>query len=157
MVEAFREWWTVSIIAMLYYLLRIGAQIYKVARGDDVIQIVGETYQNVSYTEYTVAESHKFWMDLVADKVDRNEININQVRRLVLPIVRKVAEVLYLQTYTSNLESFIGSSDATSKLDLPTESKILPAAAVPVEYQEWRFIQDGALVAGPANGNEEEE
>lgn len=83
MVEAFREWWTVSIFERLCYLLRLGVQIYKVARGDDVIPIVGETYQNVSYTEYTVAESHKFWRDLVADKVDRNEININQVCRLV--------------------------------------------------------------------------
>src|SRR3546814_9262476 len=51
---------------------------YKVARGDEVIPIIGESYQNVSFIEHVLEESHGFWKDLVTGKEDPGSINFNQ-------------------------------------------------------------------------------
>lgn len=104
-VEAFREWFTY----------------YKVARGDEVIPIIGESYQNVSLIEHVLEESHGFWKDLVTGKEDPGSINFNQ---------------------TSNweLESFIQCKDTTKEFKLPKKSKIEEAAPKPARYDGWFYL-----------------
>lgn len=106
-IQTFRDWFTY----------------YKVARGDDLIPIVGETYQNVSFIEHVIEESHGFWKDLVQGKEDSNEINYNQ-------------------TSQEDLKSYIGCKDATKKFKLPKKSKIEEAAKKPAKYDSWYYLND---------------
>ena len=97
---------------------------YKVPRGDGVLEIVGNAYQNASFiTNQVVYESHGYWRDLVAGKVDTNEISYNQ-------------------TTTKSLVSYISSSEATQKFHLPKHSKIIPPAGKPEEYDERYFLDE---------------
>jgi inorganic pyrophosphatase len=108
-LTAYRDWWTY----------------YKVARGDEPIPIVGHWYQNASFTEHTVEESHGFWSDLVNGKVDSNSINYNQ-------------------TSQSNIQgSHIASSTATESFDIPTESNELPAQPKPSQFDQWYYLAGG--------------
>jgi inorganic pyrophosphatase len=104
--QAFRDWFTY----------------YKVARGDDVIPIIGETYQDASYiVEEVIPTSHQYWTDLIAGKEDSGQINYNQ-------------------TSFPEYDSYIAAKDTTATFDLPEESNIEPAAAKPSQYDEWYYL-----------------
>jgi len=100
-------------------------QYYKIARGDEPIPILGHWYQNATFTEHTIEESHGYWSDLVNGKVDSNSINYNQ-------------------TSQSDIgKSYIVSADATQSFDIPSESKELPAQPKPSEYDQWYYLAGG--------------
>ncbi|KAL3472052.1 inorganic pyrophosphatase [Aspergillus californicus] len=69
LIQSYRDWFTY----------------YKVARGDDVIPLVGGSYVNATFATATVAQSHGYWLDLVKGNVDSNEINYNQTSRPDIP------------------------------------------------------------------------
>lgn len=106
LLTAYRDWWTV----------------YKVARGDEIIPIVGQTYQNAAYAQRIVAESHGFWKELIRGEVDTNEINYNQ-------------------TFTPEVESsYIPASQTTEQFDLPAEANVLEPAPKPEWATEWSYL-----------------
>jgi inorganic pyrophosphatase len=116
-IQTFRDWFTY----------------YKIARGDEIIPIVGETYQNVSFVEHVIEESHGFWNDLVQGKEDSNEINYNQ-------------------TSQTDLKSYVGCKDATKKFKLPKKSKIETAAKKPEKYDSWYYLNaERELIEIPSN------
>jgi inorganic pyrophosphatase len=106
LTQALRDWFTY----------------YKVARGDGVLEIIGESYQDAEFCVAAVEESHGFWMELVAGTVDTNEINYNQ-------------------TSTERLDSYIKASETESEFEIPAQ-EILPAEPVPAVYQEWVYLDD---------------
>lgn len=108
-LKAYRDWWTY----------------YKVARGDEPIPIVGHWYQNASFTEHTIEESHGYWSDLVTGKVDSNSINYDQTSR------------------SDANNSCIAFSEATRSFGIPAESKELPAQPKPSRYDEWYYLAGG--------------
>lgn len=101
---------------------QLTTQYYKIARGDEPIPIVGHWYQNATFTEHTIEESHGFWSDLVNGQVDSNSINFNQTSQSKIK------------------ESFIASADATQSFDIPSDSKELPAQPKPSEYDQWYYL-----------------
>ncbi|KPM42720.1 hypothetical protein AK830_g3810 [Neonectria ditissima] len=107
---------------------------YKVARGDDVLEIVGGKYQSAKFVAKTIKESHGFWEDLVRGRVDANEINFNQ---------------------TSNKswkKSYVKSKDATRRFGIPVKSNVLPAAERPEKYDSWYYLdEDYKLVVLPSS------
>jgi inorganic pyrophosphatase len=108
MVQAFYDWF-------LYY---------KVPRGDGVLEIVGGAYQNASFiTNEVVSQSHGYWRDLVAGRVDTNDIKYNQTSR-------------------KRFESYVPSGIATREFELPRKSRILSAEPKPAEYEEWYFLDE---------------
>lgn len=100
-------------------------QYYKIARGDEPIPIVGHWYQNASFTEQIISESHGYWSDLIEGKVDSNEINYNQ-------------------TSQPRIEgSYIDATRTTETFQLPAESRELPAEPKPTEYDQWYYLAGG--------------
>ncbi|KAK1710570.1 hypothetical protein CaCOL14_004511 [Colletotrichum acutatum] len=115
-IKTFRNWWTH----------------YKVARGDPVINIIGDWYQNVTYMQSVVEESHKTWADLIRGEVDSNEINYNQTSR---PDVEN---------------SFVNKATTTAKFNIPAESRIDPAAPRPEKADGWYYLDsDANLIVVP--------
>ncbi|GJC93213.1 inorganic pyrophosphatase [Colletotrichum higginsianum] len=115
-IKTFRDWWTH----------------YKVARGSGVIDIVGDWYQNVTYIQSVIEESHKTWAELIDGQVDSNEINYNQTSR---PDVKK---------------SFIEKGSTTARFNIPAESKIEPAAPKPEKYDRWYYLDSNdSLIVVP--------
>ncbi|CRK12717.1 hypothetical protein BN1723_009771 [Verticillium longisporum] len=115
-IQAFRDWFTY----------------YKVARGGDVIPIIGETYQNATFATAVVEKGHEYWRDLISGAVDSNSINYNQTSR---PDVKG---------------SYVGSCSATLQLGIPSKSEEKPAAAKPTQYEHWYFLdEDFALIEVP--------
>ncbi|KAK5955734.1 hypothetical protein OHC33_003375 [Knufia fluminis] len=106
--EAYRQWY-------LYY---------KVARGDGVLEIVGEEYQDASFAARTIEESHGFWRELVAGEVDSNEISYNQTS---------------LAEFSNSFVETVSTYDA---FDIPRESSIEAAAEKPDEYDHWYYLDD---------------
>lgn len=100
-------------------------QYYKIARGDEPIPIVGHWYQNASFTEHTIEESHGYWSDLISGSVDSNSINYNQTSR---PDIAK---------------SYVEASTTTEQFELPSESNELPAEPKPTEYDQWSYLAGG--------------
>lgn len=94
------------------------------ARGDDVIPLVGDGYVNSTYAAYTVEQSHGFWLDLIKGEVKSGKINYNQTSR---PDI-------------SN--SFISKCAATEELGLPAESAPEPAAEKPEQYDRWYYLDE---------------
>ncbi|KAL4950985.1 inorganic pyrophosphatase [Aspergillus filifer] len=97
---------------------------YKIARGDDLIPIVGGSYVNATFAASKIEESHGFWLDLVKGAVDTNEINYNQTSR---PDI---------------MTSFVPSSNATSVFDIPVESDEKPAEPKPARYDQWFYLDE---------------
>ncbi|GAB7365772.1 hypothetical protein MBLNU230_g7107t1 [Neophaeotheca triangularis] len=106
LLTAYRNWWT----------------IYKVARGDDLIPITGQTYQDAAYTRKTVGDSHEFWRELIRGEVDTGDINYNQTSECAVD------------------GSYIASSKATQELDIPAEPNVLPPAPRPQFADEWFYL-----------------
>ncbi|ROT38941.1 inorganic pyrophosphatase [Sodiomyces alkalinus F11] len=106
LLKAYRDWFTY----------------YKVARGGDLIPIVGETYQNSSYAASVVETGHAYWLDLVKGAVDTNTINYNQTSR---PDIR---------------ESYVSRCEATLRLGLPAASDEKPAAPKLERFQQWFYL-----------------
>lgn len=106
--EALRDWFTY----------------YKVARGDDVIPIVGETYQDASFIiEDVIPTGHKYWKDLISGEEDPGKINFNQ-------------------TSFPEYDSYIAPDQTTRTFDLPRESRPEPAAPKPSQYDEWSYLDE---------------
>lgn len=104
--EALRDWFTY----------------YKVARGDDVIPIIGETYQDASYIiDEVVPKGHEYWKDLISGEEDPGQINFNQ-------------------TSFAEYDSYIAPDQTTRTFDLPRESRPEPAAPKPSQYDEWAYL-----------------
>ncbi|KAL2830849.1 inorganic pyrophosphatase [Aspergillus cavernicola] len=95
---------------------------YKVARGDDVIPIVGNSYRNSTFATAVVEQSHGYWLDLVKGNVDSNEINYNQTSR---PDIK---------------HSFVSKRKATYQFDLPAASDEEPAAPRPERFDQWFYL-----------------
>ncbi|KAI9637900.1 inorganic pyrophosphatase [Dioszegia hungarica] len=108
-IAAYRDWWTY----------------YKVARGDDVIPIVGEWYQDAKNATAVVAESHTFWWDLVKGNVDTNTINYNQ-------------------TSYADFKGYADPSKATATFKIPSKSNVLPAEPKPSRFSDWYYLYAGA-------------
>ena len=102
-VKAYRDWFTY----------------YKLARGDGILEILGDYYQSPEFCVDVIEESHGFWEELVAGTVDTNEINYNQ-------------------TSNPDLESYAGNVTA---LDIPSESDVQPPAERPAAYNDWLYIK----------------
>ncbi|KLU86875.1 hypothetical protein MAPG_05882 [Magnaporthiopsis poae ATCC 64411] len=117
--KAFRDWFTY----------------YKVARGDGVIPIVGETYQNVTMMRDVLEKSHKSWLELIRGEVDSNKINYNQTSR------------------SDIARSYISKDQTTRALGIPAKSDIKPAATKPGVYEQWYYLDDKfALIKVPGAG-----
>lgn len=109
-------------------------QYYKVARGGDVIPLIGGGWHNASFAAQVVGESHEYWLDLVKGAVDTGSINYNQTSR---PDIRK---------------SYVSRCSATAQLDLPAESDIKPAAPKPERFNQWFYLdEDFQLIEPPAS------
>ncbi|KAF6809334.1 inorganic pyrophosphatase [Colletotrichum musicola] len=104
--KTFRDWFTY----------------YKVPRGDEVINIVGDTFQNVTFIESILEESHHTWEELIRGEVDSNEINYNQTSR---PDVSG---------------SYVKSKATTKMFKLPRKSRVEPAAERPAKYDGWFYL-----------------
>jgi inorganic pyrophosphatase len=99
-------------------------QYYKVARGDDVIPIIGESYQSAEFIINTIIpEGHQYWLDLISGEEDPGKINFNQ-------------------TSFPEFDSYIDPSETTETLDIPSESAPEPAAAKPSQYDEWYYLDE---------------
>lgn len=106
--QAFRDWFTY----------------YKVARGDDVIPIIGESYQDASFIiENVIPTSHQYWKDLISGEEDPGKINFNQ-------------------TTFPEYDSYIAPDQTTRTFDLPRESRPEPAASKPTQYDEWYYLDE---------------
>lgn len=97
-------------------------QYYKVARGKPTNTIVGGTYQNATVAARIVHESHGYWQDLMRGKAKAKKISREQT-----------ANPKWCKTY-------VDSGDAADKFDMPRESKILPAAERPKEFDHWYYL-----------------
>ncbi|KAK3201730.1 hypothetical protein GRF29_164g449231 [Pseudopithomyces chartarum] len=105
-IQAFRDWFTY----------------YKVARGDEIIPIIGETYQSVSFIVDTVEESHRYWQDLVSGKEDPGKIAIAQTSQVIL-------------------SSWVPCKSARKELVIPKKaSKPQEPAAKPERYHWWYYL-----------------
>ncbi|UQC81985.1 inorganic pyrophosphatase [Colletotrichum lupini] len=101
-------------------------------RGDPVINIIGDWYQNVTFMQSVVEESHKTWAELIRGEVDSNEINYNQTSR---PDVEN---------------SFINKATTTAEFNIPAESRIDPAAPRPEKADRWYYLDsDADLIVVP--------
>ncbi|KAH7035869.1 inorganic pyrophosphatase [Microdochium trichocladiopsis] len=99
-------------------------QYYKVARGDDLIPIIGNAYQDAVFIEDVVAEGHGYWAELVAGTVDTGKINYNQTSD---PLLK---------------DSYVTACEVSGKLGIPHESNVLPAAAKPAKYDHWYYLDE---------------
>lgn len=105
------------------------------ARGDGVIPIIGETYQNVAMMRDVLEKSHKSWLELVRGEVDSNKINYNQTSQ---PHIKR---------------SYIGRCQTTQALGIPAKSDVKPAATKPGVYERWYYLDDKfALIKVPGTG-----
>ena len=95
---------------------------YKVARGDGILAIVGNAYQNASYMQATIAESHGYWKELVQGEVDSNKINYNQTS----------------QPGVSG--SYVDPDKAQKEFDIPKRSHPKMPADIPKEFLEWVYL-----------------
>lgn len=69
-----------------------------------------------------ISESHDFWLKLMKGETKKEKINRDQ---------------------TSNprwCKTYVASSNATAKFDIPAESNILPPAERPVQYDYWYYL-----------------
>ncbi|KAL4781766.1 inorganic pyrophosphatase [Aspergillus varians] len=97
---------------------------YKVARGDSLIPIVGNSYVNATFATATVENSHGYWLGLVKGEVDSNKINYNQTSR---PDIA---------------DSFVSRYHATNLFGIPAESDEKPATAKPKRYEQWFYLDE---------------
>jgi len=97
---------------------------YKVARGDGVIPIIGNAYQDASYiTQHVLPQGHEWWVDLVSGREDPDGLSINQ-------------------TVLEGLESFVEPAETGEVFDIPREDDMLPAAEKPAVYDEWYYLDE---------------
>ena len=107
------------------------AKYYKVPRGDGLISIVGDTYQDAAFIVNVLEESHGFWEELVKGSVDSNEINYNQ-------------------TSHDSLDSFVSRCDTRKEFDVPKKNKTEEAATIPEKYSGWYYLdEDHKLIELP--------
>ena len=98
-------------------------QYYKVPRGDDLIPIVGDTYQNATFIVSVLEESHGYWQELVSGSVDTGKINYNQ-------------------TSQEDLDSFVSRCDTYEELGIPRKNDKKKAAKVPEKYTWWYYLDE---------------
>ncbi|KAJ0424266.1 inorganic pyrophosphatase [Aspergillus carlsbadensis] len=123
LIQSYRDWFTY----------------YKVARGDDVIPIVGDSYVNSTFATAVVEQSHGYWLDLIKGEVDSNEINYNQTSR---PSIKG---------------SYVSKCEATD-LGIPSESDEKPASEKLKRFEQWFYLdEDFQLIEENVVGGEEEE
>ena len=82
---------------------------------------MGGWYQNSTFTEDIIHESHGFWSDLVNGNVDSNSINYNQTSQ------------------TNISKSYISASTTESQFEIPKANE-LPAKAKPQKYNSWYYL-----------------
>jgi inorganic pyrophosphatase len=104
-IQAFRDWFTY----------------YKVARGDSLIPIIGETYQNVSFIVDTIEQSHGYWQDLVSGKEDPGKIEVRQ-------------------TSQPEYKSYVSCKDAQKEFKIPQKTKTKEAEGKPEKYDWWYYL-----------------
>ncbi|KAL3466844.1 inorganic pyrophosphatase [Aspergillus heterothallicus] len=122
LIQSYRDWFTY----------------YKVARGDDLIPIVGDSYVNSTFATAVVEQSHGYWLDLIKGTVDSNEINYNQTSR---PDIK---------------ESYVSKCKAMD-FGIPAESDEKPAAAKLKRFEQWFYLdEEFALIEANVVGDDEE-
>ena len=87
-----------------------------------MIEIVGDSYQNASFIQTILEESHDSWQELIRGEVDSKEINYNQT------------------TVSDAGESFVEPASTTEEFGIPPESSIEPAAEKPQRFQSWYYL-----------------
>ncbi len=92
--------------------------------------IVGEAYQNQTFSLEKVEESYGFWKDLVNGKADPNEIKI-------------------AQTSNRQLESYTSCKEATEEYDIPEKHMPGKPAAIPAKFQGWFFYSEAGELLDP--------
>ena len=97
-------------------------QYYKVVKGDGKNSIVGGDYQNATFAQKIVEQSHGYWEDLVKGKSDANKIKINQT------------------SHPEFGKSYIESKKATKAFKIPKKSNIRPAKPKPEEFNQWYYL-----------------
>lgn len=95
---------------------------YKVVKGDGTNTILGEEYQNATFAQQVLSESHDYWLNLMKGKSEPGKIVRNQT-----------SNARFCSTY-------IPKEDTTEAFKLPSESEILPAAEKPEEYNRWYYL-----------------
>ncbi|KAL3449250.1 inorganic pyrophosphatase [Aspergillus insuetus] len=124
LIQSYRDWFTY----------------YKVARGDDVIPIVGDSYVNSTFATAVVEQSHGYWLDLIKGEVDSNEINYNQTSR---PGIKG--------SYVSKCKAM--------DFGIPSESDEKPAVEKLKRFEQWFYLDEDFQLIGEnvVGGVEEEE
>ncbi|KAK2764574.1 hypothetical protein FQN54_009269 [Arachnomyces sp. PD_36] len=96
---------------------------YKVIKGDGTNTITGSAYQNATFAQQIIEESHGYWTNLVNGKSDPNEITVDQ-------------------TSNPDYDGYIPSDEATEEFDIPKNSDILPPEEKPAEYDQWYYLDE---------------
>jgi inorganic pyrophosphatase len=97
-------------------------QYYKVARGDGVIPIIGNAYQNASYvTQHVLPQGHRWWVDLISGREDPDGLSINQ-------------------TSFGDFEGFVEPAETRAIFEIREEDAVLPAAEKPAMYDQWFYL-----------------
>lgn len=99
-------------------------QYYKVARGSDTIEIVGDGYQNASFiTEHVLPQGYEWWVDLISGKEDPDGLSVNQ-------------------TSFPDYDSYVEPSKTAEEFGIPFEDAIESPAAKPTEYDHWYYLTE---------------
>ncbi|KAL0938277.1 Inorganic pyrophosphatase 1 [Colletotrichum truncatum] len=116
--KAFRDWFTY----------------YKVARGDGVIPIIGDSYQGVEFITEVLERGHRYWQGLINGDVNTGKINYNQTSSPKASI------------------SFVSKCETAQKFDIPAENRTAPKAKKPDMYDQWYYLdKDFALINVPGS------
>lgn len=99
-------------------------QYYKVSRGDDVIPITGNAYQNASFiTGHVLPQGYAWWLDLISGKEDPDGLSINQ-------------------TSFEQYESFVAPSETAQEFEIPEQDAVEPAEPKPKQYDHWYYLDE---------------
>ncbi|KAK5989445.1 Inorganic pyrophosphatase [Cladobotryum mycophilum] len=95
---------------------------YKVLRSGSLNIIFKDQFQNATVVQDIVAESHGFWKDLISGKEAPGKISTKQTSQ------------------PNMCKSYVKSSDATKKFNIPKKSNILPPEPKPAKYDQWYYL-----------------
>ncbi|KFH42778.1 Inorganic pyrophosphatase-like protein [Hapsidospora chrysogenum ATCC 11550] len=93
-------------------------------KGDGTNTIIGDDYQNATFAQQIVEESHGYWKNLQKGNSDPNEIELHQ-------------------TSTKQFrDTYIESKKATKAFKIPKKSEVLPPKPKPEEFDKWYYLDE---------------
>lgn len=104
-------------------------QYYKVIKGSGKNFIYGDKFQDPDTMLAMIRESNEFWRKLMRGETKKEKINRDQ---------------------TSNprwCKTFVASSNATAKFNIPAKSNVLPPAERPAQYDRWYYLDKDFNIA----------